>query len=116
VPTCWRCWPPNPAPPRWRCCPRTLDGLYALAYGLVAAATDEERLPRAMAIAAQLPELRAPQPLPLAEVQTLVVELLAERALRLGLEQALLASPEYLRYSQAREAADRAGRSADGRR
>ena len=96
--------------------PRTLDGLYALAYGLVAAATDEERLPRAMAIAAQLPELRAPQPLPLAEVQTLVVELLAERALRLGLEQALLASPEYLRYSQAREATDRAGRSADGRR
>jgi hypothetical protein len=55
-----------------------------------------------MAIAAQLPELRAPQPLPLAEVQTLIVELLAQRALQLGFEAALLESPAYQRYAQAR--------------
>ena len=82
--------------------PASLDGLYALAYGLVAACTDGERLTRAMAIAGQLPELRGPVPLPLAEVQTLVVELLAQRALQQGLEQALLQSPAYQRYAAGR--------------
>ncbi len=82
--------------------PTSLDGLYALAYGLVAACTDGERLTRAMAIAGQLPELRGPVPLPLAEVQTLVVELLAQRALQQGLEQALLQSPAYQRYAASR--------------
>ncbi len=82
--------------------PSTLDGLYALAYGLVAACTEPERLARAMAIAGQLPEVRGAVPLPLAEVQTLIVELLAQRALQLGFEQALLESPAYQRYAQSR--------------
>jgi hypothetical protein len=82
--------------------PGSLDGLYALAYGLVAASTDAERLARAMAIAGQLTEYRGPQPLPLAEVQTLIVELLAQRALLQGLEQALLQSPAYQRYAAGR--------------
>jgi hypothetical protein len=82
--------------------PDSLDGLYALAYGLVAASTDAERLARAMAIAGQLTEFRGPQPLPLAEVQTLIVELLAQRALLQGLEQALLQSPAYQRYAAGR--------------
>jgi hypothetical protein len=82
--------------------PTSLDGLYALAYGLVAACTDGERLARAMAIAGQLPEHRGPVPLPLAEVQTLIVELLAQHALQRGLEQALLQSPAYQRYAAAR--------------
>lgn len=82
--------------------PTTLDGLYALAYGLVAACTEPERLARAMAIAEQLPAVRGAVPLPLAEVQTLIVELLAQRALQLGFEQALLESPAYQRYAASR--------------
>jgi hypothetical protein len=82
--------------------PTTLDGLYALAYGLVAACTEPERVARAMAIVEQLPSVRGAVPLPLAEVQTLIVELLAQRALQLGLEQALLQSPAYQRYAASR--------------
>jgi hypothetical protein len=91
--------------------PTTLDGLYALSYGLVAVASDSERLARAMAITGQLRDIRAPTALPLAEVQTLTVELLAQRALQAGLEEALLGSPAYQRYQ-----AERQTPAPDGRR
>jgi ATPase family associated with various cellular activities (AAA) len=82
--------------------PTTLDGLYGLVYGLLAACTDDTRYARALEIIEQLPQLRAPQPLPLAEVQTLAVELLAQKALETGFEAALLDSPAYQRYRDAR--------------
>jgi hypothetical protein len=59
-------------------------------------------LARALEILGQLPELRAATPLPLAEVQTLAMELLFERALSRGLEGAVLASPAYQRYAAGR--------------
>ena len=68
----------------------------------MAACTEPERVARAMAITEQLPQLRGAVPLPLAEVQTLIVELLAQRALQLGFEQALLESPAYQRYAASR--------------
>lgn len=89
--------------------PRTLDGLYGLVYGLVAAATDEPAVARTMEVAAQIPEIRGPVPLPLREVQTLTVELLAQRALERGLEAALLSSPAYRRYVDERERDDGRG-------
>jgi ATPase family associated with various cellular activities (AAA) len=82
--------------------PGTLDGLYGLAYGLLAACDEPARYTRALEIVEQLPQVRAATPLPLAEVQTLTVELLAAKALASGHEQALLDSPAYQRYRQAR--------------
>jgi hypothetical protein len=82
--------------------PSTLDGLYGLIYGLLAAATDEERMSRALAIVEQLPDARAEQPLPIREAQTLSMELLFQKALERGLEGAVLASPAYARYAEER--------------
>ncbi len=85
--------------------PRTLDGLYGLAYGLQAAVTDGPGVARAAAILAQLPEVRGERPLPLREVQTLAMELLAQKALTSGLEAALLDSPAYAEHAAQRAAA-----------
>jgi MoxR-like ATPase len=82
--------------------PKTLDGLYGLVYGLLAACTDDERYARALEIIEQLPQIRGPAALPLAEVQTLAVELLAQKALESGHETALLESPAYQRYRDSR--------------
>jgi MoxR-like ATPase len=84
--------------------PRTLDGLYGLVYGLLAAANEAPQLARALAIVEQLPDLRAAQPLPIREVQTLCMELLLGRALERGLEAAVLESPTYQRYAARRQA------------
>lgn len=83
--------------------PRSLDGLYGMLYGLLAAASDETRMARALAIVEQLPELRG-TPLPLREAQTLGMELLFRKALEGGLEAAVLDSPAYQRYSAQRAA------------
>jgi hypothetical protein len=85
--------------------PTTLDGLYGLVYGLLAAIDDERSMRRALEIAGQLVDLRAAQPLPLREVQTLSMELLAQRALERGLELAMLDSPAWQRYDEARRGA-----------
>jgi hypothetical protein len=84
--------------------PRSLDALYGLAYGLLAAATDAATMARALEIVEQLPEARAAQPLPLREVQTLVMELLAQKALEGGHEAVIFASPAYRRYAEQRRA------------
>jgi MoxR-like ATPase len=82
--------------------PRTLDGLYGLVYGLLGAVREEREMLRALEIVGQLPEARGTTPLPLAEVQTLAMELLLQRALEGGLGSAVLASPAYRRYAAAR--------------
>ena len=82
--------------------PRSLDALYGMVYGLLAASVDERTLARAIEIMEQLPELRGAAPLPLREAQTLSMELLMQRALANGLEAAILDSASYRRYAEAR--------------
>jgi MoxR-like ATPase len=82
--------------------PRTLDGLYGMLYGLLAACDDEPTLTRALDIVEQLPDIRSAVPLPIREAQTLAMELLMQRALQRGLEAAVLDSAAYRRYAQRR--------------
>jgi hypothetical protein len=83
--------------------PTSLDGLYGMLYGLLAAVTSAPVLSRALEVIEQLPEARGATPLPLREAQTLAMELLMQRALERGLEGAILDSPVYARYSAQRE-------------
>ncbi|EHQ51907.1 hypothetical protein ECTPHS_04388 [Ectothiorhodospira sp. PHS-1] len=83
--------------------PRTLDGLYGMIYGLLAAVTGEHGMARALEIVEQYPDIRGDVPLPIREAQTLTMELLMHRALSLGLENAVLGSPVYGRYMEQRE-------------
>jgi MoxR-like ATPase len=82
--------------------PRTLDGLYGMIYGLLAASSDEGLLARALEIIEQLPDIRGSVPLPIREAQTLAMELLMQKALEAGLEGAILDSPAYRRYADRR--------------
>ena len=82
--------------------PRTLDGLYGMVYGLLAASGDAETLARALQIVEQLPDARASAVLPLREAQTLAMELLLQKALELGLEATVLDSASYQRYTRER--------------
>ena len=82
--------------------PRTLDGLYGMVYGLLAASSDSAALARALEIVEQLPDARAETALPLREAQTLAMELLMQRALEGGLEAAVMDSASYRRYSERR--------------
>ena len=78
--------------------PTSLDGLYGMLYGLLAAGRDEVSLARALAIIEQLPDARGQTPLPIREAQTLAMELLFQRALESGLESAIYGSAPYRRY------------------
>ncbi|MEO8937764.1 MAG: AAA family ATPase [Burkholderiaceae bacterium] len=78
--------------------PSTLDGLYGMVYGLLAAAVDERTMVRAMEIVDQLPDTRGEVALPIRESQTLAMELLLQKALERGLEVAVLDSAAYRRY------------------
>jgi ATPase family associated with various cellular activities (AAA) len=91
-----------PGPATVALLPRTLDGLYGMLYGLVAAATSAPTLARALEIVEQWPEIRAEVPLPLREAQTLAMELLMQRALQRNLELTLFDSPVYRRYTEQR--------------
>jgi hypothetical protein len=82
--------------------PRTLDGLYGMLYGLLAACDSAPTLARALDIVEQLPDTRGPVLLPIREAQTLAMELLLQRALERGLETAVLDSPAYRRYTERR--------------
>jgi hypothetical protein len=82
--------------------PRTLDGLYGMIYGLLAASVDEARLGRALEIVEQLPDVRGAVSLPIREAQTLAMELLSRKALESGLEVTIMDSPAYRRYAERR--------------
>jgi hypothetical protein len=82
--------------------PKSLDGLYGMIYGLLAAA-DDKSVGRALEIIEQLPDIRGSVPLPIREAQTLAMELLIQRALDSGLEAAILDSPAYHRYAEQRQ-------------
>ncbi len=89
--------------------PKTLDGLYGMLYGLLAASTDHPTLGRALEIIEQLPDVRSAVALPIREAQTLAMELLMQSALEKGLEATILDSPAYRRYAERRS---RDGKSA----
>lgn len=93
----------RPGPPTAALLPRTLDGLYGMLYGLVAASTEAPTLARALEIVEQWPDMRGAVPLPIREAQTLAMELLMQKALEQGLEATVLDSPAYARYLQRRE-------------
>ncbi len=82
--------------------PKTLDGLYGLIYGLLAASSHDAALARALEIVEQLPDIRADVSLPVREAQTLAMELLMQKALESGLEATILDSPSYRRYTDGR--------------
>lgn len=82
--------------------PRSLDALYGMIYGLLAACTTESKMSRALEIVEQLPEAPAAAHLPLREAETLAMELLIRKALESGLEAAVLDSAPYRRYSERR--------------
>ena len=86
-----------------RLLPRSLDGLYAMVYGLLAAVSGEPALRRAFQIVEQYPDMRGEAPLPVREAQTLSMELLFARGIELGLETVILADPVYQRYAEGRE-------------
>jgi hypothetical protein len=98
----------RPGPETAALLPKSLDALYGMLYGLLAASPDKDTLARALEIIEQLPDIRSTVPLPIREAQTLAMELLMQRGLENGLEAAILDSPAYARYADRRqlEAAD----------
>lgn len=98
----------RPGPDTAALLPKSLDALYGMLYGLLAASADKDTLARALEIIEQLPDIRSTVPLPIREAQTLAMELLMQRGLESGLEAAILDSPAYARYADRRqlEAAD----------
>jgi MoxR-like ATPase len=82
--------------------PKSLDGLYGMLYGLLAASSDGATLARALEVVEQLPEARSSVALPLREAQTLAMELLMQKALGSGLEATIIDSPVYGRYAERR--------------
>jgi MoxR-like ATPase len=91
-----------PGPQTAALLPVTVDGLYGMVYGLLAASTSAATLARALEIVEQLPQAPAAGPLPLREAQTLAMELLMQAALERGLETTILDSPAYARHLQRR--------------
>ena len=88
--------------------PRTLDALYGMLYGLLAASRDEgSARPCARDRRTTFPEVRGATGLPVREAQTLAMELLMQKALEHGFETTILDSPAYQRYSEQRRAAER---------
>ena len=92
----------RPGPETAALLPRTLDGLYGMLYGLLAACVDDTTLARALDIVEQLPDIRGTVPLPIFEAQTLAMELLMQAALERGLEATVMDSQAYRRYAERR--------------
>jgi hypothetical protein len=92
----------EPGPATAALLPSTLDALYGMIYGLLAASADAAGMSRALEIVEQLPDSPGRAQLPIREAQTLAMELLLERALSSGLEGTVLASPAYGRYAEQR--------------
>ncbi|MBL8306738.1 MAG: AAA family ATPase [Rubrivivax sp.] len=82
--------------------PRSLDALYGMVYALLAACTDALAMARALEIVEALPDSPAASALPVREAQTLVMELLLQRALERNLEGTVLDHPAYQRYAERR--------------
>lgn len=84
--------------------PKTMNGLVALIYGLVAR-VDAASLPKVIDMMADIPKVSGNGALPLSELTSFGFELLIRKALNEGLEEAFRASVSYSSYVEAREAA-----------
>jgi len=78
--------------------PQSLDALYGLVYGLASAATAKPRLLRILEIIDQFTDME--NALPIRESQTLAMELVLKKALEEGIDDVILDSPAFLRYSE----------------
>ena len=78
--------------------PQTLDGLYGLVYALAAAASERARVNRVVEIVEQFTDM--PGNLPTQESQTLAMELILKKALEAGVEDEVVNSPAWIRYSE----------------
>jgi hypothetical protein len=96
----------RPGPETAALLPKTLDGMYGMIYGLLAASIDEGALGRALEIIEQFPDIQGEVPLPIRESQTLAMELLMQKALEMGLEATVLDSASYRSYVQQRRLED----------
>ena len=79
--------------------PQTLDALYGLVYALASAATERARINRIIEIIEQFTDM--PGTLPTRESQTLAMELILKKALESGIEDEVMASAAWQRYSEA---------------
>lgn len=78
--------------------PQSLDALYGLVYGLASAATTKPRLLRILEIIDQFTDME--NALPVRESQTLTMELVLKKALEAGIDDVILDSPAFVRYSE----------------
>ncbi len=78
--------------------PQNLDGLYGLVYALAAAASERARVNRIVEIVEQFTDM--PGNLPTKESQTLAMELILKKALEAGVEDEVINSPAWIRYSE----------------
>lgn len=78
--------------------PQSLDGLYGLVYALASSATERTRINRIIEIVEQFTDM--PGNLPTQESQTLAMELILRKALESGLEDEVINSPAWIRYSE----------------
>lgn len=81
-----------------RLLPQSLDGLYGLVYALASAAGERVRINRVIEIVEQFGDM--PGNLPTRESQTLAMELILKTALDAGLEDEVISSPAWVRYSE----------------
>jgi hypothetical protein len=98
-----------PGPDTAALLPRTLDSLYGMLYGLLAACNDARTLARGLEIIDQLPDAGSAPALPLREAQTLAMELMIRKALETGLEATALDSPAYQRHAERRRTSSPGG-------
>lgn len=78
--------------------PTTLDSLYGLVYALASAAGERTRVHRAIEIVEQFTDMSGN--LPTRESQTLAMELILKKALEAGIEDEVMNSPAWVRYSE----------------
>ena len=84
--------------------PKSLPGLYGLTYSLAAYVSDLDSARAAMRVLIRMGEIEDKSELPRAEVQALAMELLLEKAGKLGFLLQLGDTPEYAQYrTKARE-------------
>lgn len=83
--------------------PRTMNGLVALIYGLVARA-DADTMPTIIEMMADIGAVEGTTALPLSELTSFGFELLIRKALNAGLQEAFRGSDAYAQYVAAREA------------
>ena len=83
--------------------PRSMNGLVALIYGIVARA-DAESLPRLIEMMADVQKVEGDGALPLSELTSFGFELLIRKALNEGLQEAFRGSEAYADYVHSRDA------------